>query len=174
MLGAAGVVVCFIAIAVPAWAAAPAEIASVIHASEPYGAGKYTFLVTTAYEAELWTDAPAWSMDTPFALTLRYHMGFSTDDIVSRSVGEMKHVDPSLSDAALKGYGDAMAKAFPPVKDGEEITGLYEPGKPVRFFLDGTPTAEIGNSGFADAFFGIWLSSRSSDSELRRALLKLK
>jgi hypothetical protein len=158
----------------PAWAAPPSEIASVIHASEPYGTGKYTFLITTPYDAELWTDAKQWSMDTPFALTLRYHMGFSTDAIVSRSVKEMKHVDPSLGAATLKVYGNAMARVFPPVKDGDEITGLYEPGRPVRFFHNGVLTGDVEDSGFAAAFFGIWLSPRSSDLELRRALLKLK
>ena len=79
-----------------------AEIASVIHAATPYGKGSYAFLLMTPYDAQLWTDAPHWSMEAPFALTLRYHMDFSTDDFVSRGLDEMKHVDPSLDAAALK------------------------------------------------------------------------
>ncbi|HEY5083881.1 MAG TPA: hypothetical protein VII48_05120, partial [Rhizomicrobium sp.] len=35
--------------------AAPAEIASVIHAAQPYGTGKYAVLFITAYDTELWT-----------------------------------------------------------------------------------------------------------------------
>jgi Chalcone isomerase-like len=161
-------------IATPAWASAPTEIASVIHSDAPYGTGKYTFLLMTAYDAELWTDAPQWSMDKIFALTLRYHMDFSTNGIVSRSLEEMKHVDPSLSNTALSSYSDAMAKTFPSVKDGDEITALYEPGKPVRFFLNGAATGEIADATFATDFFAIWLSPQSSDLKLRQALLKLK
>ena len=154
--------------------APPSEIASVIHADAPYGIARYTFLFMTAYTAQLWTDAVQWSLQTPFALTLRYNMSFSTDDIVSRSVKEMKHVDPALSSATLKSYGDAMTKVFPAVKSGDEITALSVPGKPVRFFLNGTATGEIDDAGFAADFFGIWLSPQSSDPQMRQGLLKIK
>ena len=65
--------------------AAPAEAGSVIHAATPYGSGKYAVLFITAYDAELWTDAARWSMAAPFALTLRYHIGFSSDYLVNRA-----------------------------------------------------------------------------------------
>jgi len=160
-------------VASPAFAAAPPEIASVIHAATPYGEGRYAFLLVTPYEAQLWTDAQQWSMEAPFALTLRYHMDFSTDDFVSRARSEMKHVDPSLSDATLDSYGAAMTKVFPPVKDGDEITALYEPGKPVQIFKNGSPTGSVAEAGFAAPFFGIWLSPVSSARSLRKKLLHL-
>jgi hypothetical protein len=160
-------------LATPAFAAAPTEIAPVIKAAKPYGAGKFTFLFSTAYEAELWTDAAHWSMDAPFALTIRYHMDFSTEDFVSRAKSEMKHVDPSLSDAVLDGYGAAMTKVFPAVKDGDEITALYEPGKPVQIFKNGTATGAMADPGFAKPFFGIWLSPKTSEKGLRKKLLHL-
>jgi hypothetical protein len=154
--------------------AAPAEIAGVIHADAPYGKGSYGAVIITAYDAELWTDAAAWSMDAPFALTLHYHMGFSTDDFVSRGIGEMKHVDPSLDDATLKRFGAAMTKTFPPVKDGDTTTALYQPGQPVKVFHNGAPTGEIADKDFAAPFFGIWLSPKSSAPSLRAQLLRLK
>ena len=154
--------------------AAPAEIASVIHAEAPYGKGSYGVLVMTAYDAEIWTDAKTWSMDGPFALTLRYHMGFSTEDFVNRGLGEMKHVDPALDADTLKRFGDAMTKVFPPVKDGDTITALYQPGQPVKIFHNGALTGEIADKSFAQPFFGIWLSPRSSAPSLRAHLLRLK
>lgn len=152
----------------------PAEIASVIHADKPFGAGSYGALFITAYDAQLWTDAPHWGMEAPFALTLRYRMGFSTDEIVSRSRSEMKHVEPVLDDGALRTYSQEMAAVFPPVRAGDELTALYEPGKPVRFFHNGTATGEIEDAGFAEDFFGIWLSPRTSAGGLRKKLLRLK
>jgi hypothetical protein len=139
-------------------AAAPAEVADVIHAEQPFGEGKYKALIITAYTAALWTDAKTWSMDAPFALSLTYAMGFSTDDMVSRSLEEMKQVDPALTDADLKSYGEALAKAFPPVTSGDRITALHVPGQPAKFFHN-------------DDFFGVWLSPRTSAPSLRVALL---
>lgn len=153
--------------------AAPVEIASVIHATEPYGGGKYAVLFITAYDAELWTDAPHWSMNAPFALTLRYHIGFSADYLVSRTLREMKHADPALSDAVLDRYKKAMA-FFQPASPGDEMTMLYQPGEPVRFFKNGLATGEISEPGFAQDFFGVWLSPATSDPDLRKALLNRK
>jgi hypothetical protein len=151
--------------------AAPAEVASVIHADTPYGKGSYKALFITAYDAELWTDAKGWSMKAPFALTQKYHMGFSTDDFVSRGTSEMKHVDPTLDDATMKRFGDEMAKVFPAVKEGDTITALYQPGKPVKFFHNGTATGEVADKAFAKPFFGIWLSPKTSGTSLRADLL---
>jgi hypothetical protein len=153
--------------------AAPAEVASVIHAATPYGSGKYSVLFITAYDTELWTDAPQWSMTTPFALTLRYHIGFSSDYLLNRTLREMRGVDPKLSDADIARYKKAMA-FFAPASSGDEMTMLYEPGQPVKFFKNGSPTGEVSEPGFAQDFFGVWLSPNTSEPDLRKSLLNLK
>ena len=61
--------------------AAPPEIANVIKSEKPYGEGHMNFLFIKAYNARLWTDAPTWSMDAPFAMEITYGMGFDTDDL---------------------------------------------------------------------------------------------
>jgi hypothetical protein len=153
--------------------AAPAEIASVIHAAAPYGSGKYAVLFITAYDTELWTDAPEWSMNAPFALTLRYHIGFSSSYLVNRTLREMQHVDPSLNDATVERYRKAMA-FFAPASSGDEMTMLYQPGQPTRFFKNGALTGEVSEPGFAQDFFGVWLSPATSEPDLRKSLLNLK
>ena len=61
---------------------------------------------------------------------------------------------------------------------------LYQPGQPVRFFKNGAPTGEVSDSsvgaparadapGFAEDFFGVWLSPATSDPDLRKSLLHL-
>jgi hypothetical protein len=153
--------------------AAPAEIASVIHAAAPYGTGKYAVLFITAYDAEVWTDAAQWSMNAPFALTLRYHIGFSSDYLLNRTLREMKGVDPKLSDADIERYRKAMA-FFVPASSGDEMSMLYQPGQPVKFFKNGAPTGEVNEPGFAQDFFGVWLSPATSEPDLRKSLLNLK
>ncbi|HEY0265127.1 MAG TPA: hypothetical protein VGC16_00150 [Rhizomicrobium sp.] len=153
--------------------AAPPEVAGVIKSDKPYSQGRLRVLFITAYDATLWTDAPGWSWDAPFALTFNYHIGFDTDDIVSRSITEMKHVDPGLSDADVARLTPQLNKAFPPVRSGEHYTALYAPGQPIRVWLNGRETGGL-DAAFARDFFGMWLSPNTSQPALRTALLKLK
>ena len=152
----------------------PTEISGAINSTKPYGSGSLTWLVFTAYDATLWTDAPQWSMSAPFALTLRYRMSFTTEELVERTVEEMAKVAPATPKASVAAYADALRRAFPNVKDGDRITALHVPGSAVRFFHNGSRTADIVDPTFADSFFGIWLSPRTSEPRLRAALLKLR
>lgn len=152
----------------------PAELTPTINATKPYGSGSLTWLVFTAYDATLWTDAPQWSMNAPFALTLRYRMSFSTEELVERTVEEMIKVSPSMPKDAVARYTAALNRAFPAVKDGDRITALHVPGQAVRFFHNGRLTEEMRDTTFADPFFGIWLSAKTSEPKLRAALLRLR
>src|SRR5215469_12795934 len=111
----------------------PPEIAGVIKSEKPYGEGHVNFLFIKAYNARLWTDASAWSMDTPSAMEITYGMGFDTEDLVERTIKEMKNVDPGLGDADIAKLTPELDKVFPPVKSGDRLVALYVPGKPVMF-----------------------------------------
>lgn len=152
----------------------PLELGNTITATKPYGSGSLAWLVFTAYEATLWTDAPQWSMNAPFALTLRYRMGFTPDELVERTIEEMVKVSPAAPKGAFARFGTDLKRAFPVVKDGDRITALFVPGKGTQFFHNGVPTAQIADSGFADSFFGIWLSPKTSEPGLRAALLNIR
>jgi hypothetical protein len=154
--------------------AAPPEIAGVIKSEKPYGEGHMNFLFIKAYNARLWTDAPSWSIDTPFAMEITYGMGFDTGDLVERTIKEMKTVDPQLSDADVAKLTPQLNKVYPPVKSGDRLVALYEPGKPVTFTHNGEPTGSIAGDSFAKDFFGIWLSPNTSAPSLRKNLLRLK
>ena len=159
--------------ATPAWAAPP-ELASVIKADKPFGEGHMNFLFIKAYNARLWTDAPSWSMDQPFAMEITYGLGFDTEDLVERTIKEMKNVDPALSDADIARLTPELNKVYPPVKSGDRLVALYVPGKPVMFTHNGQPTGSIAGESFVRDFFGIWLSPNTSAPSLREKLLRLK
>jgi Chalcone isomerase-like len=154
--------------------AAPPEIGDVIRSDKPYGEGHVNFLFIKAYNARLWTDASTWSMDAPCAMEITYGMAFDTDDLVERTIKEMKNVDPGLSAADLAKLTPELDKVYPPVKSGDRLVALYVPGKPVTFSHNGIPTGSIVGDGFARDFFGIWLSPNTSAPSLRRDLLRLK
>lgn len=151
----------------------PSEIAASFNTTSPYGSGSLSWLFLTAYDASLWTDAPQWSMKEPFALTLVYRMSFSTEELVSRTINEMKGIAPGIADVRLDRYGAALTRAWPPVKPGDRITALHTPGAAVRFFHNGKPTGDSQDATFAEPFFAIWLSPNTPESKLRAALLRL-
>jgi hypothetical protein len=151
----------------------PAEIAGSINATRPYGSGSLSWLFLTAYDASLWTDAQQWSMNEPFALTLVYRMSFSTEELVDRTINEMKAISPGIADGRLDRYRAALSRAFPPVKSGDRITALHTPGAALRFFHNGKPTGDSRDATLAEPFFAIWLSPKTPEPKLRVALLRL-
>ncbi|HKD23352.1 MAG TPA: chalcone isomerase family protein [Rhizomicrobium sp.] len=165
--------VIFLSLAAPALAAAPGEIAGVIKAEQPYGSAKLRKFFISVYDAALWTDAPQWSMQSPFALSIAYRVSLSKSDLTDSTVKEMAHVDPRLDAAALAAYRGQLNKVYADVNSGDTITALYTPDGVVHFFHNGHATGEVHDRTFAQSFFDIWLSPATSEPGLRAGLLRL-
>jgi hypothetical protein len=156
-----------------AWAnmAAPAEIKPYIHSNVPYGEGTYSKFMIDAYDAAIWTDAKEWSMEIPFALSLKYRMHFTSKDIVGRSLEEMNHVEP-LTKEQVEEYNQILGKLIPDVSPGDVITAVYMPGKWEDFYYNGKKTGRIESDALARHFLAIWLSPKTSAPNLRNNLIK--
>ncbi len=152
----------------------PSELNGVITAPKPYGSASLTWLFLTAYDVSLWTDAQQWSMNERFALTITYKMSFTREELIESTIEEMQKVAPGLSRETLAQFASSLAKAYPNVKSGDRITALHDPGKPVRFFHNGMMTSQVDDPGFAEPFFGIWLSPKTSEPSVRAGLLRLR
>jgi hypothetical protein len=150
----------------------PAELTTVIQAAAPYGASSYDFLAMTVYDAALWTDAPEWSMQAPFALSLRYEMDVTSQDFADKSIEQMND-EKELSRAETETYRPILLALLPSVKSGDTLTALYTPGTSLRVYHNGQLTGETTNMDFAARFIDIWLSDRTSAPRLRRHLLRL-
>jgi len=150
----------------------PAELQSVIQAQTPYGSGLYTVMLLDVYEAQLWTDAPRWSWNVPFALTLNYHMNIDGSDLSQKSIDEI-NAQSSLSPQQLKDYKAQLAPLFPDVRQGDEITALYKPRHGIAFYHNGTYTGAISDPLLAKRFLSIWLAEKTSAPDLRQSLLAL-
>lgn len=158
---------------VAAFAATPSEIAPYIKSSEPYGAARLTKLVFKVYDATLWTDAAAFSMNKPFALSLQYLMNFDGADLARRSVEEMDGQQPLTGEKAVRWQAE-LEKLFPDVKKGDRITAIYLPAKGTRLYYNGKFRGSISDPDFSSRFMGIWMSPKTSEPEVRRKLLKNK
>jgi hypothetical protein len=139
------------------------------------GSSCYTYWGFDIYRATLWVE-PGFRSSEParsrFALELHYLRGFKGSDIARRSIDEMRRVG-KFSEAQAQAWLQAMQAAFPDVATGDRLTGIHLPGQGARFLANGRLTAEVNDPEFARLFFGIWLSDKTPEPQMRLALLGL-
>ncbi len=151
----------------------PPEVRSEVAGARLLGSGRLTYYLFHVYDARLWAgpgfDAARYDQ-MPLALELEYARGFDNTDIAERSIEEMRRSGPISPDQETRWLA-AMQQAFPSVAEGDRTTGVQVPGVATRYFVNGKFTGEIRDPEFTRLFFGIWLSARTSEPRLRRALL---
>lgn len=155
-------------------AALPAELAGELPAARLQGSATMRWFGLHIYDVALWSPKPVTAEDLadPLALTLRYARSLKGRAIAERSIEEMRRIGP-FSDAQATQWLDAMARLFPDVGAADRLTGLHRPGQGARFFFNGQLRGDLADAQFSRLFFGIWLSSRTSEPGLRRQLLGL-
>ncbi len=137
------------------------------------GNGALRFFGFKAYDAYLWSgeaSANPLLSKTLFALEIDYTTSIKADEIANVSLIEMARIR-SLSEVQVKSFTAELKKAFPDVKSGDKLTGVFVPKIGTRFFFNGRLTAEISDPAFGDAFFAIWLDEKTKQPGLRRSLL---
>ena len=137
------------------------------------GEGQLRFLRLRIYDAKLWVTPPfeAESYERhPLALELTYHRAFSGAAIAQRSIEEIQR-QRSLSPAQAERWRQVLAAVLPDVQAGDRLTSLYQPELGMRLWRGNQELSAIQDAELAKLFFGIWLSPRTSEPDLRRALL---
>lgn len=151
----------------------PGEVAAELPGALSQGGGRLRWFGFSVYDARLWVTPGFDTADfdeSPFALEIVYTRAIEGRKIAERSLDEMDRV-ASLSATQRERWLAAMLKAFPDVKEGDRLTGVFRPNGPVRFYFNGELRGEVRDAEFAQRFFGIWLGPETSEPALRRALL---
>ena len=150
-----------------------AELTDLLPQQRLIGKGRLDFWGFHVYDARLW-GAPSFKIDKlytqPFALELAYLRDFDAVDVAARSIHEMRRL-VVINDEQAKIWTTEMLRVFPNIKKGDRLIGINKPGVGAAFLLNGKPAGEIQDLEFARLFFGIWLSTKTSEPKLRRALL---
>ncbi|MEY4562735.1 MAG: hypothetical protein RLZZ618_2012, partial [Pseudomonadota bacterium] len=144
----------------PAWswaqtavvpASLPAEVRTELPTARLQGAGRLSFLGLRIYDSKLWVD-PAFTAENferhPLALELVYARSLDGKQIAERSLTEMKRAGP-LDDTRAAAWLADMGATFPDVSANDRITGAYQPGGSLRFFLNGKLLREFRDAEFA-------------------------
>lgn len=151
----------------------PPELQGTLPNATLAGQSTMTFWGFEVYQATLWV-APGFTEtafdQSAFALDLAYLRDLKGADIARRSIEEMRRQAPmtAAQEAAWEGQ---MRALFPDVKKGDRITGVHQPGTGAVFWSNGRLLGAVRDPVFAKLFFGIWLSTQTSEPQLRRALL---
>lgn len=157
----------------PALGDVRAELTDHVPQQRLIGKGRLDYWGFHVYDARLWA-TPSFKIDKlsaqPFALELAYMRDFDAVDVANRSILEMRR-SATISDEQAKVWTAEMLRVFPNLKKGDRVMGVNKPGVGVAYLVNGKPTGEIHDLEFARLFFGIWLSSKTSEPKLRRALL---
>ncbi|MBC7699280.1 chalcone isomerase family protein [Aquabacterium sp.] len=151
----------------------PPELTQALPQARLQGSSRFRYYGFHVYDAQLWvppTFEAAKLFSQPFALCLIYARSLKARDIAERSIEEMRR-QTTLSEAEAQRWLQAMTAAFADVRNGDRLTGLYQPDGSASFFLNGQATQVINDKRCATLFFGIWLSSATSAPALRRDLL---
>ena len=151
----------------------PSEVSAAVADAQLSGSGKLTFFGLDVYESSLWVTPNFKSTgfeNHAFALELHYLRGFSAEAIAQRSIEEMQRLEP-LSEQKATQWLSALREALPNVKKGDRLIGLHRPGAGVVFWNNGKRSGEVRDAEFARQFFAIWLSPKTSEPKLRRAML---
>ena len=137
------------------------------------GQGEMRWFGLRLYEAELWVRGAGWSAEAPFALRLTYAREIPGSRIVEASIDELRRLG-HRDEASLARWREHMSLAFPDVRAGDSITGIYLLGRGVQFWLGEHLRADLPDEDFARAFFAIWLDPRTREPALRERLLGLR
>jgi hypothetical protein len=157
------------------WAqvAPPTEVDGDLPGARLRGEGRLRFFGLHVYDALLWAPQPLSVGDVEraaLALELRYARTLRGGLIAERSLTEMRRIGP-FDDEQAQRWLASMKQLFPDVNAGDRITGVHRPGESARFHFNGRLAGEVRDPLFARLFFGIWLSPRTSEPQLRAALL---
>jgi hypothetical protein len=153
--------------------ALPPEVARSLAGGQRLGSTRLRVFGFSVYDVTLWVE-PGFVAESferhPLALTLSYLRDLKGQAIAERSLVEMARGAP-ISPAQSQAWLAAMQASFPDVRSGDRLTGLHTPTRGADFWLNGQARPGVADPEFSRLFFGIWLSSSTSEPEMRRALL---
>ena len=136
--------------------------------AQQVGQGIFKRFGWSIYEARLYAPNGRFDPSKPFALSLTYERTIAGDRLVQASLDEMRKLGAPVDERPE--WGPALSRVLPSVSKDVTLTGVYRPGEGAIFYQQDTETGRIDDA-LARRFFGVWLDPRTSEPNLRQALL---
>ena len=97
---------------------------------------------------------------------LMNEMGIGQNDVPSEIKKQM-----ALNDDTAQQWMSQLRVLIPSVKPGDRLTGVYQPTGGLVFWMGSKKLGDIKDPALAEAFMGIWLSTKTSEPKMRKRLL---
>lgn len=153
----------------PVWS----QDTSIITNDNLIGAGTLKYYFWDVYQAKLYAPNRSVTENSILALRLTYLRDLEGVKIAERSIEEMKNIG-CVDEIRNAEWLSQMKVIFPDVSNGITLTGIRTKDGISKFYMNQDFLGEIIDSKFSKCFFDIWLGSKTSEPNLRAALLNLK
>lgn len=153
-------------------ALASETILALVPSASVVGRGVLSYAFWDVYQATLYARKGRFDPSEPVALSIEYYCAIDGKDIADRSVQEMRKQGFN-DEIKLAAWNAQMKTIFPDVRHGTVLSAVYMPGKQTVFYNGSAVIGTIKGDDFGRLFLGIWLDEKTSEPELRRALLGL-
>ena len=131
------------------------------------GHGNYTRFGFEIYQAHLYVDET--KLIKKFAIILDYARQIQKDVLIKATIEQLEKLGyPTKKTLEWKSHLD---KIYPNINKGDQFAAIYSPTSGTTFIYGDKIVGNVLDQDFAEAFFGIWLSSKTSAPELRSKLL---
>ena len=129
---------------------------------------EFTRFGFSIYRAQLWAPKGRYTSDEPFVLSLTYSRDIARERLLDASLDHMQKLGAPVQEQPH--WRGELEGVLTDVKKGDTLTGVYRPGQGAEFFYQDKKLGELKYP-LACHFFSIWLDPRTSEPELRIALL---
>lgn len=131
-------------------------------------AAEFTRFGFSIYRAQLWAPGGNYTPGEPFVLSLTYSRDIERDKIVQASLNEMQKLGAPI--ALQPQWRKELERVLSDVKKGDTLSGVYLPGQGAEFYLQNKKLGALDDL-LAKYFFSIWLDAKTSEPDLRLALI---
>ena len=146
------------------------HITRLVPNAQKVGSARMHVMIWDIYDADLYAPNGNWSAEKPYALQLTYLRNLDGQKIADRSIKEIR--EQGFNDeTTLLSWQIRMKNIFPDVKQGDVLIGIYTSDKETVFYDAEKEIGRIQDPEFGEKFFGIWLNEKTSEPEIRTALL---
>jgi hypothetical protein len=146
------------------------EIVKNIRNAKLTGQDRLTFLGFKIYDISLWSESNYFSYDKKFAISIKYKKNFVKNDLIDRSIIEMRK-NHDISDEQEIFFKKNMMRVFNDIKKDDTKTIIFDPKGSIKFYHNSNFNGTINDKGFARKFVDIWLHENSSYPQITKNLL---
>ncbi len=136
------------------------------------GSAKFTIMFWDIYDSRLYTSTgkyPVQLESEKLVFEITYLKDIDKDDLIERTAEQWQHI--GVNEEVFRKYLPSLKDIWPDIKAGDSLSLLVE-GEQSYFYFNQQLIGSLAHQDFGQQFIDIWLSTKTSQPQLRAQLLK--